>query len=156
MVSATPELPIITSRLALTYSCISPEDESSKRLGWVEAVSVSRPLVDDILALRDKLRAAGVNHIVLGILPRLKPGVIVHVHDIFIPYEYPRQWPEKFGLYWTEQYLVHAFLIYNSGFEILAAMHALQRDRRDAMAELLPPAVADWPGGAFWMRRTAG
>jgi hypothetical protein len=35
-------------------------------------------------------------------------------------------------------------------------MHALQRDRRDAMAELLPPAVADWPGGAFWMRRTAG
>ena len=95
-----------------------------------------------------------VNFIVLEALPRLREGVHVHLHDIFRPYEYPRQWMEDYGLYWTEQYLVHAFLIFNSGFEVLAAMHALQRDRRDAMAELLPPAVADWPGGAFWMRRT--
>jgi hypothetical protein len=97
-----------------------------------------------------------VNFIVLEVLPRLREGVHVHLHDIFLPYEYPRQWLEDYGLYWTEQYLVHAFLIYNSGYEVLAAMHALQRDRRDAMAELLPPAAADWPGGAFWMRRTAG
>ncbi|MEA2383973.1 MAG: hypothetical protein QOH72_3944 [Solirubrobacteraceae bacterium] len=94
-----------------------------------------------------------VNFIVLEVLPRLREGVYVHLHDIFLPYEYPQQWMEDYGLYWTEQYLVHAFLIYNSGFEVLAAMHALQRDRRDAMAELLLPAVADWPGGAFWMRR---
>jgi hypothetical protein len=97
-----------------------------------------------------------VNFIVLEVLPRLREGVHVHLHDIFLPYEYPRQWLEDYGLYWTEQYLVHAFLAFNSGFEVLASMHALQRDRRDAMAELLPPAVADWPGGAFWMRRTAG
>jgi predicted O-methyltransferase YrrM len=95
-----------------------------------------------------------VNFIVLEVLPRLAEGVIVHLHDIFLPYEYPRQWLEDYGLYWTEQYLVQAFLAHNSGYEILAAMHALQRDRRDAMGELLPPAVADWPGGAFWMRRT--
>jgi hypothetical protein len=96
-----------------------------------------------------------VNFIVLEVLPRLREGVHVHLHDIFLPYEYPRKWLEDYGLYWTEQYLVHAFLVYNSAFEVLASMHALQRDRRDAMAELLPPAVADWPGGAFWMRRTA-
>jgi len=96
-----------------------------------------------------------VNFIVLEALPRLREGVHVHLHDIFLPYEYPKQWLEDYGLYWTEQYLVHAFLLFNSGFEVHAAMHALQRDRRDAMAELLPPAVADWPGGAFWMRRTA-
>ena len=42
------------------------EEESAKRLGWVEAVTVSRPMVEDIYALRDKLRADGVNHIVLG------------------------------------------------------------------------------------------
>jgi predicted O-methyltransferase YrrM len=95
-----------------------------------------------------------VNFIVLEVLPRLAEGVIVHLHDIFLPYEYPRQWLEDYGLYWTEQYLVQAFLAHNSGYEILAAMHALQRDRRDAMGKLLPPAVADWPGGAFWMRRT--
>jgi hypothetical protein len=97
-----------------------------------------------------------VNFIVLEVLPRLRAGVYVHLHDIFLPYEYPKQWLEDYGLYWTEQYLVHAFLVFNSGYEVLASMHALQRDRRDAMAELLPPAVADWPGGAFWMRRTAG
>ena len=96
-----------------------------------------------------------VNFIVLEALPRLREGVHVHLHDIFLPYEYPKQWLEDYGLYWTEQYLVQAFLLFNSGYEVLAAMHALQRDRRDAMAELLPPAVADWPGGAFWMRRTA-
>src|SRR4029079_4939984 len=89
-----------------------------------------------------------VNFIVLEALPRLREGVHVHLHDIFLPYEDPKQWLEDYGLYWTEQYLVHAFLLFNSGFEVLAAMHALQRDRRDAMAELLPPAVADWPGGA--------
>ncbi|UOE45168.1 glucose-6-phosphate isomerase [Agromyces larvae] len=42
------------------------EDEASKRLGWTEAVAVSRPLVEEIVALRDELRAAGVDHIVLA------------------------------------------------------------------------------------------
>ncbi|MET1044302.1 MAG: glucose-6-phosphate isomerase [Microbacteriaceae bacterium] len=42
------------------------EDEAKKRLGWTESIVVSRPLVDDILALRHKLRADGVDHIVLG------------------------------------------------------------------------------------------
>ena len=42
------------------------EQESARRLGWIEAVAVSRGLVDDIIALRDRLRERGVNHIVLG------------------------------------------------------------------------------------------
>ncbi|WP_345802406.1 glucose-6-phosphate isomerase [Microbacterium sp. AZCO] len=42
------------------------EDEASKRLGWVEAVSVSRPLVPEIVALRDELRSKGVTRIVLA------------------------------------------------------------------------------------------
>jgi len=94
-----------------------------------------------------------VNHIVLQILPRLRPGVLVHVHDIFLPYEYPRQWPEKFGLYWTEQYLLHAFLAMNPGYEVLFAVAALHRDRREQLAGLVPGAI-DGGGSAFWMRRT--
>ncbi len=42
------------------------EHEASIRLGWTEAVAISRPLIPEILALRDSLRAAGVNHFVLG------------------------------------------------------------------------------------------
>jgi methyltransferase family protein len=95
-----------------------------------------------------------VNFIVLEVLPRLGPGVVVHLHDIFLPFEYPRSWPEDFGLYWSEQYLLQAFLAFNSGYEVLAAVHALQRLRPEAMRSLLPPVVGDRVGGAFWLRRT--
>ena len=63
-----------------------------------------------------------VNHILLEVLPRLAPGVVVHLHDIFLPYEYPKVWLEDYGLYWTEQYLLQAFLAFNSGYEILASV----------------------------------
>jgi hypothetical protein len=95
-----------------------------------------------------------VNFIVLEVLPRLAPGVMVHLHDIFLPFEYPRTWAEDFGLYWSEQYLVQAFLAFNSGYEILAAVHALQRLRPKAMRALLPAVVGDRLGAAFWLRRT--
>jgi predicted O-methyltransferase YrrM len=94
-----------------------------------------------------------VNFIVLEVLPRLASGVVVHLHDIFLPYEYPRVWLEDYALYWSEQYLVQAFLACNSGYEVLAAVYALQRARSDAMRALLPEGARDALGGAFWMRR---
>ena len=62
-----------------------------------------------------------VNRIVLDVLPALAPGVLVHVHDIFLPYEYPRRWHEESGFHWAEQYLLQAFLAGNQGFEVRAA-----------------------------------
>ena len=60
------------------------EEESTKRLGWVEAVAISRPMVDDIYELRDKLREAGVNHIVLGGMggSSLAPEVITRTYGV--------------------------------------------------------------------------
>jgi glucose-6-phosphate isomerase len=60
------------------------EEESNKRLGWVEAVAVGRPMVDDIYALRDKLRAEGINHIVLGGMggSSLAPEVITRTYGV--------------------------------------------------------------------------
>ncbi|CAN5340614.1 glucose-6-phosphate isomerase [soil metagenome] len=60
------------------------EEESNKRLGWVEAVSLSRPMVDDIYDLRDKLRDAGINHIVLGGMggSSLAPEVITRTYGV--------------------------------------------------------------------------
>src|SRR5207248_5772871 len=50
-----------------------------------------------------------VNHIVLDLLPLLARGVVVHFHDIFMPWEYPREWFEEHEWYWAEQYLLQAF-----------------------------------------------
>jgi Methyltransferase domain len=94
-----------------------------------------------------------VNHIVLDVLPRLAPGVVVHFHDIFLPYEYPRRWLEDFGLYWSEQYLLQAFLALNPDFEVLVAVTALLRERGDAFAALLPDGATRGGGAAFWIRR---
>jgi hypothetical protein len=76
---------------------------------------------NDILSIDSShvVRTGGdVNFLYLEILPRLRPGVIVHVHDIFLPFEYPRQWVRQ-RYFWNEQYLLQALLINNSEFEVL-------------------------------------
>jgi hypothetical protein len=94
-----------------------------------------------------------VNRIVLDILPSLAPGVVVHFHDIFLPYEYPREWPERYGLYWTEQYLLQAFLALNPAYEVICALHALWRERSERVRELIPALAEGGTPAAFWIRR---
>jgi len=90
----------------------------------------------------------------LEILPRLKPGVLVHVHDIFLPAEYPKNWVLQKQKFWTEQYLLQAFLAFNESFEVLWAgsfMHLNHPDELHAAFSSYDPArVAP---GSFWMRR---
>ena len=59
-----------------------------------------------------------VEHIVSTILPALKPGVIIHFHDILWPFEYPKEWVMQ-GISWNEAYFLRAFLEFNDTFEIL-------------------------------------
>ena len=93
-----------------------------------------------------------VNYLFLEVLPRLKPGVIVHVHDIFLPFEYRRDWVLDEFRFWNEQYLLQAFLTFNSEFEVLLANsylnHCHQQDLKAAFRNL-----PSWAGGSFWMRR---
>ncbi|MFZ0384600.1 MAG: class I SAM-dependent methyltransferase [Solirubrobacteraceae bacterium] len=93
-----------------------------------------------------------VNRIVLDVLPLLAPGVLVHFHDISLPYEYPRYLIEDYGLYWAEQYLLHAFLCMNPGFETICAVQALCRARPE-FARAVGLAAFGETGGAFWIRR---
>lgn len=102
------------------------------------------------------LKPAGdVVHLILNALPRVVPGVIVHIHDFFRPLEYPRQLMEVFGCYWQEHYLVQAFLAYNPDFEILCANHALRRLRSDGIHRLLPNLDAHAEPSSLWIRRRA-
>jgi Methyltransferase domain len=93
-----------------------------------------------------------VNHIVLRVLPLLADGVIVHVHDIFMPYEYPRFFFQDFALYWAEQYLLQAFLAFNSSFEVLCAVHALVREQGSRMVAAGALDRGEI-GSSFWIRR---
>jgi Methyltransferase domain len=102
-----------------------------------------------------------VTWLVLEVLPRLTPGVWVHFHDVFLPYEYPRYLFEL-EAYFNEQYIVGAFLAGNDGWEVMLALCALYRRRRDRLADLVPslratPADPRWHDvtpAAFWLRRT--
>jgi Methyltransferase domain len=96
-----------------------------------------------------------VNHIILRVLPLLAEGVVVHFHDICLPYEYSRYLLKDYALYWAEQYLLQAFLAMNPSFEVLFATDALCRDRR-AQVERIGLAGPAESGSSFWIRRTAG
>lgn len=89
------------------------------------------------------------------ILPRLRPGVLVHIHDIFWPMDYPDEWILDWGQTWNEQYVLQAFLMYNDAFEVLIGNVMLLRFREEA-AEILFRDVAETQrtGGSVWLRRT--
>lgn len=99
--------------------------------------------------------ASDVNFLFLEVLPQLQPGVVVHVHDIFLPFEYKREWLRKYHLFWNEQYLLQAFLAFNSSFEVLFANSYMAHHSRDAMVATFPNSPW-WGGGSFWMRRITG
>jgi hypothetical protein len=102
-----------------------------------------------------------VNFLVLEVLPRLSPGVLVHFHDIFIPYDYPRAWFER-GTYLSEQYLLQALLTGNPMFEVVFPAYAVARAYPDRLARAIPSLREPRPPGtsfgpsAFWFRRRSG
>jgi predicted O-methyltransferase YrrM len=107
-----------------------------------------------------------VNWLFLEVLPRLAPGVWVHLHDIHLPYEYPPYYPLLAG-FLTEQYLLQAFLA-GSTWRVELALAALFRDRHDELVELIPslkedvdpgmplygvPEFKTWIPCAMWIRQ---
>lgn len=92
---------------------------------------------------------------ILQILPRLRPGVLVHVHDIFTPRDYPHSWVFDKHLFWNEQYVLEAFLSMNDAFEVVAALHHLAVSHPDALKAALPlaPTTGETRPSGFWFRR---
>jgi hypothetical protein len=93
-----------------------------------------------------------VVRLLLELLPTVAEGVIVHIHDFFRPFEYPRWLMDLFGIYWQEHYLLQALLAGNPRFEVLMANHAMIRLRREAVLETVPTITQDHPGSALWLR----
>ncbi len=89
-----------------------------------------------------------VAHLFCRIIPNLKPGVVIHVHDVFLPYEYPKRF-----FYdcpgWGEQYMLHA-LLQSNAFSMLWPGYYLQQDRPDAVEAL--PFLKDGRAQSIWVQ----
>jgi len=91
---------------------------------------------------------------ILEILPRLKPGVIVHIHDIFLPNHYPKEWVMDRHVFWAEQYVVQAFLAFNSAFEILWGYNMICASRKDQLScAILARKPEFGNGSSLWLRK---
>ncbi len=91
-----------------------------------------------------------VNHTIFNILPKLKPGVLIHFHDIFYPFEYPKEW--VFGGYsWNEIYMLRAFLMYNNVFNIELFSSYLHMHHKEAFENM--PLCYKHTGGNIWLRK---
>jgi hypothetical protein len=89
-------------------------------------------------------------------LPRVPPGVLVHVHDVFTNLEYPAEWIFERAHGWNEIYALHAFLLFNGAFRIEYFNHHMATRHRERVAAAAGPAwerIRRNPGGGLWLRR---
>jgi predicted O-methyltransferase YrrM len=91
-----------------------------------------------------------VNYILFEILPSLQSGVLIHFHDIFYPFEYPKEWVFK-GRNWNEDYFLKALLMYNSSFEIKLFSDYIHKCHKDAFKNM--PLTYMNTGGSIWIMK---
>jgi Methyltransferase domain len=150
------------------HVCIEPYE-----MPWLETsgVSVVRKKIEDIeLSFFSELGANDIlfidsSHIIrpsgdvlfeyLELLPILNKGVIVHIHDIFSPKNYPKQWLEDEVNFWNEQYLLEAFLTQNSSWKILGALNYLHHNHYDEFKSIAPFLTPDSDPGSFYIQKIA-
>jgi methyltransferase family protein len=150
------------------HVCIEPYE-----MPWLESlnIEVKRSKVEDVdISVFESLNKNDIlfidsSHIIrpqgdvlfefLHILPILKSGVIVHVHDIFTPADYPKEWVIDKHSMWNEQYLLEAFLSFNDKFTIIGALNFLKNQHQDKFNRACPNSAKanDDQPGSFWFVR---
>ena len=145
----------------LLRSLLRPGDEGRVRLvaaevqdapmGVFEALGANDVLFIDSTHVSKV--GSDVNHLVLEVLPRLAPGVHVHFHDVFHPFEYPEHWVRS-GHAWNEAYLLRAFLTMNAAYEVVLFNTFLEHFHEDYFVRRMPLCLRN-RGGSIWIRRRA-
>lgn len=148
------------------HVCIEPYEQP-----WLEetGVNVRRELIEEVdFSFFSELKENDVlfidsSHIIrpqgdvlfeyLELLPRLNKGVIVHVHDIFTPKNYPANWLEDKVLFWNEQYLLESFLSHNRDWKILGALNFLHHKHYEALKTIAPFLTPEREPGSFYMQK---
>ena len=145
----------------LLLSLLRPHEDRQTRV-------IPRNLQDVNLTLFDALEAGDIlfidsSHVVKAgsdcqllfsdILPRLNPGTFIHFHDVFDRFEYPPEWLRE-GRGWNEQYILRAFLQFNSAFTIKLYTAYLMTRHREWFEQHMPNCLRN-TGGQIWIEREA-
>ncbi|MGQ7794071.1 class I SAM-dependent methyltransferase [Faunimonas sp. B44] len=93
-----------------------------------------------------------VHYELFSILPALKPGVLIHFHDIPYPFEYPDLWIYERRYSWNEAYAVRAFLMYNWNYQVEFMNGLFHMKAADAIKEVFPR-FSHNPGASLWIRK---
>lgn len=169
----------LVSRLAIVRNSAEDSGYSCRQLciepyekPWLETIGaeVLRERVEMVdLAMFDRLEAGDIllidsSHVIRPwgdvlrefheIIPRLRPGVLVHVHDIYTPRDYPERYLRQERRLWNEQYLLEAYLAFNSRAQIICALNWLKHNHFELLAKACP-VLGRQPGsepGAFWFK----
>lgn len=154
------------SGIACQHICVEPYEQP-----WLEAlegITVVRELVENCrFDWANELESGDIlfvdsSHIIrpqgdvlkeyLEIFPQLKPGVFVHIHDIFTPKDYPKSWIVDNVSFWNEQYLLEALLTNSNKFEIFAALNFLKHNYFKELADICPYLSSDREPGSFYLK----
>lgn len=92
-----------------------------------------------------------VNYLFLEVLPQLNKGVIIQIHDIFLPFPFMYNWIKDLQLFWNEQYILHAFLIGNYDFEVMFGNHYMMSKHPETLKKIFDK--EPMRAGSFWMRK---
>jgi hypothetical protein len=151
---------------ACKHVCIEPYE-----MPWLEqtAVQVVRKKVEDLdVGFFSELQENDVlfidsSHIIrpdgdvlfeyLELLPTLNKGVIVHVHDIFSPRNYPEEWLVGKVLFWNEQYLLEAFLTHNASWTVVGSLNYLHHRHYESLKAVARFLTPEREPGSFYMQK---
>lgn len=155
---------------SMSFTCIEPNPRTFLAEGVAGVTDLRVELVQDTpLAVFEQLDAGDVLFIdtahtvktggdvawIYGeVIPRLHPGVVVHIHDAFIPGDYPKQWVLE-GWGWNEIYLLKAFLAFNRAFEVLFGVQWMIQNEPALLDRAFPGfrRYRQRQGAALWIRR---
>ena len=140
------------------HSLLTPDDQKSVSILQSDVQSVSPDIFDQLRA-GDMLfidsshivkTGSDVHFILFEILPLIRQGVYIHFHDIFYPFEYPKEWVFE-GRNWNENYFLRAFLMHNSAYEIRIFSNYIHRFHNDAFRDM--PLSYQNTGGNIWIEK---
>lgn len=150
------------------HTCIEPYE-----MPWLEktGVTVIRQRVEEVNKAifyeleQDDILFIDSSHIIrpqgdvlfeyLELMPALKVGVIVHIHDIFTPRDYLQEWVVDNIWLWNEQYLLEAFLTCNKDWKIIGALNYLHHNYYQKLKATCPFLAPDREPGSFYIQRIA-